>query len=364
MRDGFESRGRLVEEWKCPVIFGGRVCHPFVAKWLGYVDQFVIFPFIIQRRLRREPAETLFVFTDQALGPWVPRVEGRRHVIHCHDFLALRSSLGEFPENRTGRTGQWYQRLIRRGLRRGRNFISVSEKTRTDLDDALGTNPDRTEVVYNPLNYPFRPMPRTDALALLHRDNHELESGFLLHVGGNQWYKNRPGVVAVYRAYCRAVAAPIPLVMIGRTPPASLIAATVDLQNGGRVVFLEGLSDDQVNAAYSAASVLLFPSLEEGFGWPIAEAMACGCPVITTGTAPMNEVGAEAAFYLSRRPTDASDWDAWAVEGERLLRQVLDLSDERRAEVVKRGLENAKRFDLGKALDCYEEIYREVLAEK
>ena len=66
--------------------------------------------------------------------------------------------------------------------------------------------------------------------------------------------------------------------------------------------FITNLSDKYINNAYSGAICLLFPSLDEGFGWPIIEAMASGCPVITTNRAPMNEIGGRAAFYINKKP--------------------------------------------------------------
>jgi hypothetical protein len=83
------------------------------AKWLGYIDQYLIFPLIIRWRLLNCHKETLFVFCDQALGPWVPLVANRPHVIHCHDLMALKSSLNLIPENPTTKTGKLYQKYLK-----------------------------------------------------------------------------------------------------------------------------------------------------------------------------------------------------------------------------------------------------------
>jgi len=361
IRDGMHARGHEVEEWSVPVVFGDRVAGG-AAKWLGYVDQFVLFPREVRRRLRNEPKDTLFVVTDQALGMWVPLVRERPHVIHCHDFLAQRSALGEFPENPTGWTGRQYQALIRRGYRMGRTFVSVSEKTREDLHRFLGRIPSRSVTVYNPLNNPFFPLPHEVALSRLAEWRSELAGGYLVHVGGDQWYKNRPGVVAIYRAYCERVIAPVPLVMIGKFPSTALREEAADCANGGCVWFLSGLDDAQVHAAYAAATALLFPSLEEGFGWPIAEAQACGCPVITTAAAPMNEVGGRAATYIPRAPRQGSDaYSRWAEECAIIVEKIINLSSQERNANVRAGLENVIRFDRNAALDRYEAIYQVAL---
>jgi len=116
-----------------------------------------------------------------------------------------------------------------------------------------------------------------------------------------------------------------------------------------------------VHAAYAAASVLFFPSLEEGFGWPIAEAMACGCSVITTDHAPMTEVGGGAASYLPRLPWEQTERVQWAVEAASLLAEIIQADHLERENWISRGLENAKRFDLAMTLDAYEGEYRKVL---
>ncbi|QDV41310.1 D-inositol-3-phosphate glycosyltransferase [Stieleria neptunia] len=356
------AQGHDVEYWTSPH-FAGRLAVPHAGgrKWLGYVDQFIAYPSMLARRVRREPRSTLFVVTDHALGPWVPRIARRPHVIHCHDFLAQRSAVGELPENPTSWTGQRYQALIRRGYRRGQNFISVSHRTRDDLHRFLGRQPLASEVVHNGLNGDFRVLAVEDAQRCLRKHlTAEDASGFLLHVGGNQWYKNRCGVVELYRAWCKMVSRPVPLWLVGAKPAAALIEASKQIPNGGRVRFLTGLTNEEVIAAYNMASLFLFPSLEEGFGWPIAEAMACGTQVITTNAPPMTEVGGDAAIYHRRSSMD--EREQWARDGAELIAKCLNQTSDQKQRGIESSLINAKRFDTGRALGQYEAIYREVLA--
>src|SRR6188508_949356 len=102
---GMNDRGHEVEIWAPKRFFHKLSVHNKLKKWLGYLDQYVLFPFNIRSKIYSAPQSTLFVFTDQALGPWVPLVSNRHHVIHCHDFLAQRSAFGEIPENKVGWTG-------------------------------------------------------------------------------------------------------------------------------------------------------------------------------------------------------------------------------------------------------------------
>lgn len=160
--EGMLARGHSVDVWTATPMFYNLPLPRRFKKWLGYLDQFLIFPFQVKMRLKKQTSDTLFVFADQALGPWVPLVAHRPHVIHVHDFMALRSALGEFIQNPTGWSGKQYQAMIRRGFGYGENFISVSKKTESDLRRFLPDEPPRSEVVYNGLNYPFSPMSRDE----------------------------------------------------------------------------------------------------------------------------------------------------------------------------------------------------------
>jgi hypothetical protein len=199
LEKGMKERGHHVSAWAPqPKFFRLAVPGKF-KKWMGYIDQYLVFPLQIKSRIRKGQKNTLYVFTDNALGPWVPLVAQLPHVIHCHDFLAQRSGLGEIPENITGWTGRKYQQFIRRGYSKGENFISVSLKTREDLHRFLNRIPARSEMVYNGLNRSFEPKPLAETRALLSsKFDIDLSAGFLLHVGGNLWYKNRLGVIEIY----------------------------------------------------------------------------------------------------------------------------------------------------------------------
>jgi len=359
------KRGHEVEVWTSPQKFGNLpVRSAFIRKWLGYADQFLIYPGALRKRLNQQPDNTLFVITDQALGMWVPHLAHRPHVIHCHDFLALRSALGEFPEHLTGWSGRQYQRLIRNGFSRGRAFISVSGKTREDLQRFLPGVPEISEVVHNGLNHPFRPMEPAERISMLEKAGIKISrQGFILHVGGNPWYKNRRGVLEIYRAYAAADPQPPALWMIGTKPMDELLKLAASIPSPGEVHFLSGLSNEQVNAAYSHARVLLFPSLEEGFGWPIAEAMASGCPVITTDAAPMTEVAGDAAYLIPRMPQDAAGQKTWAKSAAIILNEVTSMNETHRTILLENGKRNASRFDTATALDAYDQIYQRVLAQ-
>ncbi len=365
LADGMKERGHEVKLWTAKPFFFHLPAPKIFKKWLGYIDQFIVFPGKVKKDLKDCAPNTMFVFIDQALGPWVPLVSNRLHIIHCHDFLAQRSAFGELPENAVSLTGKTYQAMIRRGFRKGRNFISVSKKTRQDLHEFLRIQPDFSEVVYNGLNFPFETLnPYESRKHLSEKTGLELLSGYILHVGGNQWYKNRVGVIELYSAWREKYESVIPLLLVGPEPNKKLIQERSRSPYNKDIHFLTGLDNKEVNYAYSGASVFLFPSLAEGFGWPIAEAMASGCPVITTDEAPMSEVAGKAGFYISRRPFKEEDFNKWKDEASEVINEVLNLSSEERKVVIEAGVQNAHRFDSKKTLDKIEVIYKEMIESR
>jgi glycosyltransferase involved in cell wall biosynthesis len=359
---GMKERGHSVELWAPSPLFYRMPLPVSLKKWAGYIDQYIFFPFKVKKRIRKYPADTLFVFTDHALGPWVPLLASRRHVIHCHDFLAQQSAAGLIVENPITWSGRKYQEYIRNGYNKGRNFISISKNTQKDLHFFLKNEPNISEVVYNGLTQPFTP---SSDIAATRKEVEVktgvfLMNGYLLHVGGNQWYKNRCGVIDIYNEWRQTSAVIMPLVLLGAPPNTSLLDTYNNSPFKNDIHFLTNISDEFVRKIYAGASIFLFPSLAEGFGWPIAEAMASGCPVITTNEAPMNEVGGGAAFYISKKPLHKADILEWAKKAAIIINEILELTPEMRKAVLEIGKENAQRFDSLFALDKIEQIYKNI----
>lgn len=362
LTEEMKRRGHTVALWTPQAFFFGLPVPVALKKWMGYVDQFIVFPIQVKHLLKACSSDTLFVFTDHALGPWVPMVKERPHVIHCHDFLAQRSAMGQIPENPTSWSGRQYQAMIRRGYSKGKYFISVSEKTREDLHQFLPELPSFSEVVHNGFNQSFKLKDPLEArICLKKKIGLDLKGGYLLHVGGNQWYKNRVGVIEIYNAWRSMGESKLPLLLIGKKPCTNLQKMYELSPFKEDIVILCDVEDEIVRLAYAGASVFVFPSLAEGFGWPIAEAMASGCPVITTNEAPMTIVAGSAGFLIPRKPPEIAGAETWAIEAARVVSNVLGLSVEERKAASQAGLLNSRRFNRTLALDRIEKIYNNIL---
>lgn len=362
LEEGMKARGHAVTVWN-PSLYLYKLPVGKLKKWLGYIDQYIIFPVIATARIRNAPADTLYVVTDQALGPYVPLVADKPHVIHCHDFLAQRSALGEIAENPTSLTGRKYQALIRKGYSRGKNFISVSEKTRTDLKEFMGRQPELSEVVYNGINETFVPLPVATSRATFGQQvGLDFNAGYLLHVGGNQWYKNRAGIISLYDKWRSLYQTALPLLLVGEPPSSEVVDAYEKSAYKNEIHFLTNVSDKSICMAYAGAAAFLFPSLAEGFGWPIAEAMASGTLVLTTNEAPMTEVAGDAAFLIDRMPMDKNGQEKWATASAAVLQNCLTLNENDRRQAIDAGFKNVARFNLEEALNHIELIYKKILS--
>lgn len=359
--DGMKERGHEVVVWSPKARFYKLSFFNLFKKWFGYIDQYIVFPLEVKLNLLKSSQDTLFVFADQALGPWVPLVKNRKHLVHCHDFLALKSALGMIPENPTSYTGKLYQNYIRNGFSKGKNFISISKKTQQDLQELHQGKIVNSAVCYNGLNRTFNALSPVECRSILGTKlNIVLTSGYILHIGGNQYYKNRKGVIEIYDAWRRINKEEIPLILIGSEPSDELKVAQQKSLFKEDIYFITNLSDEYINIAYSGAICLLFPSLDEGFGWPIAEAMASGSLVITTNRSPMNEVGGLAAFYIDKKPSDIMLLNAWKDESAKIVEKVFSLSTMQRNEMIEKSLTQSQKFTAEYSLNAIEVVYKEI----
>lgn len=180
-----------------------------------------------------------------------------------------------------------------------------------------------------------------NARALLSRLG--VNNGFLLAVGSLEPRKNLTFVIE--NILDLLVKYDLKLVLVGRKAWGSGdIAKTIRQSNcEGRVITTEYLTDKELMSLYSSAKVFLFPSLYEGFGFPILEAFACGCPVITSNTSSMPEVAGDAALLID--PSNGSQ-----------LRQAVEsiMTDhELRMRLINRGLLRKKAFSWSRTANAF-----------
>ncbi len=318
-----------------------------LGKWLGYIDKFLLFP----RQLGQAATWADVVHICDHSNAVYIKYLNLPHVVTCHDFLAICSALGEIEENPTKWTGRQLQSMILQGLKRSQRLACVSEQTAKELIRLAKVDPSIVSVIYNDLNYLYTPMEKAEAEERLDYLGISSNSPFILHVGGNQWYKNRLGVLAIFN-YLRQQPnlSNLYLVMAGQSFTKQMRQFIQDNSLETQVKELVAVENEDLRSLYSTATALLFPSLQEGFGWPIAEAQACGCPVFTSDQAPMTEVGGDAAIYINPVcPEQAAIEIAKHLPNASKLKQA--------------GPINVQRFKSQKMLKSYVEVYQEIYRE-
>lgn len=320
-------------------------------KWLGYVDKFILF----LPRLRREARWADIVHIgDHSNGMYVPRVLDRPNLITCHDVIAIQASLGMVPGWHVGWSGRLFQRLIFGGLAQADLIACVSERTRRDLLSLKLADERKTETVLNGLNADFSPVPPAEAAALIARFGLAPGEKYLIHVGWDMPRKNRLAVLQTFIALQqRAAAAGVPppverLVFVGPELSEPMAALAQEQGVADKVLAVQKVSHEELRALYASACALLFPSLQEGFGWPAIEAQACGCPVFTSDLSPMNEIGGEGAVYID--PNDPVQ-----------IAQAIEQAVPRFGEMRRLGLENARHYSSQQMTANYVAAYRKVI---
>ncbi|MGC2186745.1 MAG: glycosyltransferase family 1 protein [Terriglobales bacterium] len=349
MERGLTQAGHEVRILRPPAFVGQ--LHPSglgLGKWLGYVDKFGIFPVILRSAIKW--ADVVHI-CDHANSFYVQHIGSVPHVVTCHDMLAIRSAFGEIPQNQTRWTGRQLQRLILKGLTAAQHIVCVSDATRRDLLRIADIPERRVSCTYNSLNYPYSRMEEHEAAIRVGKLSIDIAQPFLLHVGGNDWYKNRLGVLRIFSALRQLTPEQtFTLVMVGQPWTAEMRRFVLEHGMSDVTTVLTGVANEDLRALYSTAAMMLFPSLQEGFGWPIVEAQACGCPVATSRRSPMEEVAGDAAVYI-----DPEQPESAAVSLRNALERVADMREA--------SLLNAARFRSG-MIERYLSVYERVCNDR
>jgi alpha-1,3-rhamnosyl/mannosyltransferase len=223
----------------------------------------------------------------------LPPLTRARAVVTIHDIIHLL-----YPQFLPNRLAHLYARfMIRRALQRADRIITVSYNSKRDLVDYFSVSPSRIEVIYNGVSRVFFSEVPPEAREAAAR-KHGVHGRYLLFLGGEKPHKNVQNVVRAFAEARRDAALPHTLVLAGPLPsnPARLEALIAALDLGPAVVRTGVVPEEDLPALYAGADAFLYPTLYEGFGLPVIEAMACGTPVLTSSTSALQEVAGGYAY--------------------------------------------------------------------
>lgn len=354
LSQGFESKGFKTEVWEPVVFFASKfkITTSGIGKWFGYIDKWILFPFIIKWRLLKKgykDKNVRFHICDHSNAPYLKSLPKDRTVITCHDVLAIRGALGH-PDAfcPASGMGKILQKWILKNLEKAKFLASVSHFTLNQLNDLSRQkiNTDKKWVViHNAFNAPFLPMEKEEYIEHLNELGLNPKVPFILHVGSALIRKNRKQLLQMVSFLGTRWDGVI--CFAGKPIDSQLASLIKDLGLENRVISLVRPSHKQLVALYSACQAFIFPSLSEGFGWPVIEAQACGAPVIASNFEPMPEVSNGAAIHV--HPEDA----------EGFAKALLSLNhDDCRNTLIKSGLENTKRFSVEIMIKAYIDLHK------
>ncbi len=269
---------------------------------------------------------------------------GRKIVTVCDLFFM------EDPARADREARRKFLRRTAEALGRADGIVTISEFSRRGIIDRFGLPPEKVRAIPLGVSPVFRQQAEETRISALRREL-EIPGEFLLFVGASEPRKNLPRLIdalaLLHRDYRK-----VPLVLVGRPGgDHSRLTAKILENNLSASVRLAGYRpDEDIRALYAAASALVFPSLAEGFGLPLLEAMACGLPAAVSAVSALPEVGGGAALYF-----DPANAEAMAAAMERILGDV-----HLRAALRHEGKERARFFDWARTAAATLEFYRAV----
>lgn len=323
----------------------GRVSRRIIGRRAAFVDKFLAFPPMLRRAAKE--ADLVHIL-EHGYAPYVHHLRDRRHTVACHDLIVAKAALGLVEGWPLSRPAKRYMLAILKGLSSAHHVTAMSEHTRKEVLELCHRTPETVSMVYHGLYRAMAPMGEVAAREALR--NYTLPQGpWLLHVAGSQPNKNREGSIDIVHALAALTNPPISLVFAGAPLTPALEERIRSTGHPELFYRVERPSDDGINALYSLATATLVPSLHEGFGLPIIEAQACGCPVFSTGWTPMTEVGGDSVVYFDPRNPE---------EAARIIAEELPQAHRQREP----GLRNVSRFTIDGMCRDYLDVYREVLS--
>jgi glycosyltransferase involved in cell wall biosynthesis len=241
----------------------------------------------------------------------------------------------------------YFRYILPRLLKASTAIVTISEATKRDVERHYAPVDKPIHVVY----------PSYDEQTFFARQSWEVEAvkdkygldQFILSVGEMRPYKN---IRRLIEAFSRVEAPQIKLAIVGKVnkldPEIMQLPATLGITE--KVKFLNYVSDQDLAALYSSARLFIFPSLYEGFGIPLLEAMACKCPIIASDSSSLPEVAGDAAIYCN--PTDIDN----------IAQKIHDLSSNEvlRQSLITNGTERVKDFTYKISADKVRQICNEV----
>jgi len=308
---------------------------PFLRKAKGAL----YYPFIAYGEKRRDSVKHMGSLVEASLLNYFDLSPS---IVTCYDIFPLLPRQYPYKEG-------LFLRFAARGMTKADRIITISRFSKQEIVRVLGYPQENIDVVYPGIDHHrYKPGPKQKSI--MQKYGLGEKQKVVLYVGLDQSRKNLPTLIKAF-GRLKECGLDICLLKVGRQQSdqerKKLLELIEELQLQEDVKFTGYVPEDDLPHVYNSADVLVFPSTYEGFGLPPLEAMACGCPVITSSAAALPEVVGDAAIMLE-------PYDIEGLAGK--MYEVLT-SQEIRKDMISKGLERAREFDWGKTAHETAEIY-------
>jgi glycosyltransferase involved in cell wall biosynthesis len=268
---------------------------------------------------------------------------GVKLIVTIHDLIYLR-----YPEFYPTIDRKIYDRKFRHGCKTAHRIHAISEQTKRDVIELFSIPEEKISVIYQSINPIFFEEVSQERKQEM-RKKYQLPKKFILSVGTVEPRKNLLGLLegmTLSKTY-------VPVVVVGKsTDYQHKVQKFIEADlNRLFVYFLPRIQDDELAALYQMADVMVYPSYYEGFGLPVAEAQASGCPVITSNTSSLPEVGGDAAKYINPEKPEEIGKALKALLANETLRKSL----------IAKGKVNAQRFTPENFAKQFKQLYNNLL---
>ena len=297
----------------------------------------------LQRLRLRGQGEAIYHSPNFFLPPFAGRTVTTVHDLSHHIY----------PEFHPPARIDYMRRMLPGSLARASHVITVSESARQDLISHFGHAPERITAIPLGANPAFRPHSAAELAPVLARLGLQAQ-GYSLYVGTIEPRKNLDRLLDAYESLPAPLRTRYPLVMAGSTGWRSehTHQRMARAASAGWLHYLRYIPQADLPALYAGARVFAYPSLYEGFGLPVLEAMACGVPVLTSTSSSLPEVAGNAALLIAPEDTDALR--------AALARALQDSAWRRQASAA--GLARAASFSWGQCVQRTVAVYQQLRA--
>ncbi|MBN1315405.1 MAG: glycosyltransferase family 4 protein [Anaerolineales bacterium] len=314
---------------------------PFHDKWLMRIWHRARLPIPVE--VITGPVD-LFHSPDFTLPP---TKRSTRTLLTVHDLSFIRQ-----PESTNQQLMAYLNQVVPRSVQRADHVLADSQATKDDLIELWQTPPEKISVLYCGVEERFHPITKVDILQETRKRYQLGDNPFILSVGTLHPRKNFPRLVQAF-SHLTDRYPDITLVIAGGKSWHSpeILAEPARLGITGRVIFPGFIADSDLPALYSAAEMFVLPSLYEGFGIPVLEAMSCGTAVAISNRPSLPEVAGGAAIIF-----DALDLDGMASAMEKVLTDSM-----LRSKLIDKGIIEASKYTWQKSACQLSNIYQRLI---